>query len=100
MYTPVFPVLFNRISFKGIISTRVYEHGFDEQRDAGIHWVKVIFSKLFPLLQMTPLILPTVSWLPKKKTFRVMLLPLVLLAYNNCAIDRAGSSSNFNRVND
>ena len=49
----------------------------------------------FPLLQMASLILPTVS-LPG---FRVMLLLLVLLANNDCAIDRTGSSSNYNRVN-
>ena len=36
---PLFiPVLFHRISFEGIISTRLYEHGFDEQHDAGIKW--------------------------------------------------------------
>ena len=35
---PLFiPVLFNRISFEGIVSTRVYEHGFDERHDTGIN---------------------------------------------------------------
>ena len=31
-------VLFHRISFEGIISTRVCKHGFDEQHDTGINW--------------------------------------------------------------
>ena len=35
---PLFiPVLFHRISFEAIISTRVYEHGFDKQHDASIN---------------------------------------------------------------
>ena len=32
------PVLFHRISFEGIIRTRVVEHSFDEQHGAGINW--------------------------------------------------------------
>ena len=65
----------------------MYEHVFDEQHDTGINWGYIIFSKLFPLLQMTSLILPTMS-MDAEKTFRVMLLPLVLLANNDCEIDR------------
>ena len=61
--------------------------------------VKLYSPISFLLLQMTPLILPTVS-LAAEKTFRVILLPLVLLANNECAIERTGSSSNSNRVND
>ena len=38
MNTLFIPVLFYRISFERIISTQVYEHGFDEQRDGGINW--------------------------------------------------------------
>ena len=41
---------------------------------------------------MTPLILPAMS-MAAEKTFRIMLLPLVLLAYNDCEIDRTWSSS-------
>ena len=40
--------------------------------------VKLYSPNSFPLLQMTPLILP-------KRTSRVMLLPMVLLADNDCA---------------
>ena len=40
--------------------------------------VKIYSPDSSPLLQMTPLILPTVSLAAEKKTFRVMLLPLVL----------------------
>ena len=47
---------------------------------------------------MTPLILPTMS-MAAVKTFRVIMLPLVLLANNDCEIDRTWSSSNSNRVN-
>ena len=45
---------------------------------------------------MKPFILPTFSLAAEKKTFMIMLLPLVLLANIDCAIDRTGSS----RVND
>ena len=48
--------------------------------------VKLYSPNSFPSLQMTPLILP-------KRTFRVMLLPMMILANNDCAIDRTGSSS-------
>ena len=62
--------------------------------------VKLYYLNSFPLLQITTLILPLISRsLAAEKTFRVILLPLVLLANNDCAIDRTGSSSNFNRVN-
>ena len=47
--------------------------------------VKLYSPIPFPLLQMTPLILLTVSLATENKTFRVMLLPLVLLANNDCA---------------
>ena len=47
--------------------------------------VKLYSPIPFPLLQMTPLILITVSLATENKTFRVMLLPLVLLANNDCA---------------
>ena len=60
--------------------------------------LKLYSLNSFPLLQMTPLILPTVSLAAEKKTFRVMLLPLVVLANNGCAIDRTGLSSNSNRL--
>ena len=33
----------------------MYEHGFDEQHDAGINFGKIIFSKFVPI------VLPTVS---------------------------------------
>ena len=49
--------------------------------------VKLYSPNPFPLLQMTPLILPTVS-LAAENSFRVMVLPLVLLANNDCTIDR------------
>ena len=55
------PFLFHRISLDGTISTRVYEYGFDEQHDACINWVKLYSPNSFQLLQMTPLILPTMS---------------------------------------
>ena len=61
-----------------------------------LNGVKLYSPNSFPLLQMTLLILPTVSLAVEKKEFRVM----VLLADNDCAIDRIGSSSNFIRVND
>ena len=61
--------------------------------------VKLYSPNSFPLLQMTPRILPTVS-LAAEKTFRVMMLPLLLLAYNDGSFDRTGSSSNSNKVND
>ena len=61
--------------------------------------VKLNSPNSFPLLQMTPLNLPTVSLAAEKKTFRVMLLPFVILAYNKYAIERTGSSSNSNRIN-
>ena len=61
--------------------------------------VKLYSSNSFPLLQMTPLILPMVSMAAEKKTFRVMLLPVVILANNDCAMDRTGPSSNSNRIN-
>ena len=62
--------------------------------------VKIYSPNSFPLLQMTPLILQTMS-LAAEKMFRVILLPLVLLANNDFAIDRTGSStcSDSNRVN-
>ena len=55
--------------------------------------VKSYSPNSFPLLQnfMTRSIL-----LAAEKTFRVMLLHLLLLANNGCAIDRTGSSSNSN----
>ena len=62
--------------------------------------VKLYSPNSFPLLQMTLLILPTVSSAAVKKTFQVMLLPLVLLAKIECATDRSWSSSNSNRVNE
>ena len=55
--------------------------------------IKLYSSNSFPLLQMTPLILPTVSF-AAEKTFRVMLLPVVILANNDCAIDRTGPMIN------
>ena len=58
--------------------------------------VKLYSTSSFPLLHMTPLILPMVA----EKKFMVMLLPMVLLAQNDCAIDRTGPSSYSNRVND
>ena len=64
-----------------------------------LNGVKLFSPHSFTLLQMTPLILQTVS-LAAQKTFRVMLLPLVFLANNDCGIDRTGSSSNSNTVND
>ena len=39
--------------------------------------VKLFSPNSFSLLQITPLILPTVSLAVEKKTFMVMLLPLV-----------------------
>ena len=36
--------------FEGIISTRMYKHGFDEQHDAGIKWGSIIFYKLVPIV--------------------------------------------------
>ena len=61
-------------------------------------------AKSFQLLQMTLLILPTVS-LAAEKTFVkgydvTFGMCLVLLANIDCAIDRTGSSRNANRVND
>ena len=38
MYTTFIPILFHRIPFEGIVSTRVYMHGFDEQHDTDINW--------------------------------------------------------------
>ena len=61
--------------------------------------VKLYSANSSPFLQMTPMILPTVS-LAAEKTFRVMLLPLVLMADMDCSIDRTGMSGNSNRVND
>ena len=62
--------------------------------------VKSYFPNSFPLLQVKPFILPTVSLVAEKNTFRIMLLPLVLSANNDCAIDdRTGSSNNSNWVN-
>ena len=56
---------------------------------------EVIFSKLFPLLQMTPLILPTMS-MAAEKTFRaVMLLLLLLLANYDYKIDRTWSNNDY-----
>ena len=49
---------------------------------------KLYSPKSFTLLQMTPLILPTVSLAVEKKTFRIITLPLVLLANNDRANDR------------
>ena len=60
--------------------------------------LKLYSPNSFPLLQMTPLILPTVSFAAEKITFMVMVLPLVLFSVNDCAIDRTGSSSNSNMV--
>ena len=60
----------------------------------GLNYILQCFS----ILAITPFILPTMSIAPEK-TFRVMLLPLVLLANNDCEIDRTSSSSNSNRVN-
>ena len=90
------PVLFHKISFEGITSTRVYKHCFDKQLDAGIY-CKLYSPNSFPLLQMTPLILPTVSVAAEKNVLGYV---VVLLANNGCAIDRTGSSRNSNRVND
>ena len=39
------------------------------------------------------------SFAAEKNTFRVMLLPMVLLANYDCASDRTGSSSNSYRFN-
>ena len=79
----------------------MYEHGFDEQHDAGIllTGLNLYSPDSFPWLQMTPLILPTVSLAAEKKTFRVMLLPSMLLANNDYAI-RTVSRRNSSRVND
>ena len=38
MYTPVYPSFISQNFVRGSISARVYEHGFDEQHDAGINW--------------------------------------------------------------
>ena len=54
--------------------------------------VRLYSPNSFSLLQMTPLILPTVSLAVEKKPFRIITLPLVLLAKNDCANDRTGSS--------
>ena len=59
----------------------MYENGFDEKHDAFL-----IFSKFVPVVAND-----TVDSLAAK-TFRVILLPLILLAYNNCAIDRNSCS--------
>ena len=58
--------------------------------------VKLYSPNSFPLLQTIPFILPRVSLAAEKKEFRVMLLPSVLLADNDCATDRAVSSNNPN----
>ena len=89
---PLFiPVLFHRISFEGIIRTRVYEHGFDD----GIKWGKIIFSKVVPIVANDTVDSTNGVIGCRKNTFRVM----VLLADNDCAIDRTGSSTNFIRAN-
>ena len=59
-------VLLHRISFEGIISTRVYDHGYDEQHNDDIKRVKSCPLKLFQLLLMTSLVLPTVSLATEK----------------------------------
>ena len=60
--------------------------------------VKLYFPNSFPLLQVKPFILPTVL-LAADKTLRIMVLPLVLLANSDCAIDKTWSSSNSNIIN-
>ena len=70
---PLFiPVLFHRLSFEGIISTRVNEHGYDEQHDAGIllTGLKLYSPNSFPWVQMTPLILQTLSLAAEKENFQ------------------------------
>ena len=61
--------------------------------------VKLYFPNSFPLLQVKLFILPTMS-LAVEKTYRIMLLTLMILANKNRAIDRTGSSSNSNKVSD
>ena len=82
MYTPVHPSLFHRISFEGVLSM-------------------VLMSSMMLALTLVRLYSPNsfqlfyqqCHWL-SKRTFRVMLLPIVLLANNDYAIDRTGSRSN------
>ena len=64
-----------------------------------LNGVILYFPNSFPLLQVKLFILPTMS-LAVENTFRIMLLTLMLLANNSRAIDRTGSSSNFNKVSD
>ena len=75
----------------------MYEHGFDEQHDMlALTGVKLYSPNSLALLQMTTLILPTLSLV--EKTFRVRLLPTVRIGNYYCAIDRRGSSSSSKRV--
>ena len=68
------PVLFHRISFEGIISTWCMGMVLMSSMMLALTGVKLYSPNSFPLLQMTPLILPTVSFTAEKKTFMVMLL--------------------------
>ena len=61
--------------------------------------VKLYFPKFVPIVA-SKAVHPTDSGIGCQKTSRIMLLRLVLLANNDCAINRAGSSSNSNGVND
>ena len=64
-----------------------------------LNGVKLYFPNSFPLLQVKLFILPTMS-LAVEKTYRIMLLTLMILANKNRATDRTGSSSNSNKVSD
>ena len=73
----------------------VYGHDFDEQHDAGINWSSIIFSKLVPIVA-NDTVDSSNGVIGCQKTFRIMLLPsLVLLANNDCAIDKTGSKKEF-----
>ena len=66
----------------------MYEHGFDEQQ----------FSKFVPIVA-NDTVDSTNGVIGSRKKFRVMLLPLVLFANTDRAIDKTGSSNNSNSVN-
>ena len=65
---------------------------------AFINWALLIFSKFVPMVANDTDDSTNDVIGCRKKPFRIMLLPLVLLANNDCAI-RTGSSGNSNRVN-
>ena len=63
------------MSFEGIISTRAYEHGFDEQHDASISRGQIIFSKFVPFVANDTVDSTNGVIDCHKKTFRVISSP-------------------------